>query len=129
MGRRVEGSKSARNLQRKKKMKTIKSPYVFFMRAGFRNNLKLFWKGDQMVSWQRNDGIKRSVVGLLIGGISGYALNNNNIGGTAAWICSRSWDDEDDGSLWDGSYNGINKPSELDREWQKRRDEFHTVQA
>ena len=57
---------------------------VFFMRAGFRDSPRwamLFWEGDQMVSWQTNDGIKSSVVGLLSGGISGYALNHSDIGG------------------------------------------------
>ncbi|KAF1882715.1 hypothetical protein Lal_00002895 [Lupinus albus] len=57
---------------------------VFFMRAGYRDSPKwcmLFWEGDQMVSWQRNDGIKSSVVGLLSSGISGYAFNHSDIGG------------------------------------------------
>jgi len=57
---------------------------VFFMRAGFRDSPKwgmLFWEGDQMVSWQANDGIKSSVVGLLSSGISGYAFNHSDIGG------------------------------------------------
>lgn len=57
---------------------------VFFMRAGFRNSPKwgmLFWEGDQMVSWQANDGIKSTVVGLLSSGISGYAFNHSDIGG------------------------------------------------
>ncbi|PON48652.1 Glycoside hydrolase [Trema orientale] len=60
---------------------------VFFMRAGFRNSPKwgmLFWEGDQMVSWQTNDGIKSSVVGLLSSGISGYAFNHSDIGGYCA---------------------------------------------
>ncbi|OMO77905.1 Glycoside hydrolase, family 31 [Corchorus capsularis] len=60
---------------------------VFFMRAGFRDSPKwgmLFWEGDQMVSWQANDGIKSSVVGLLSSGISGYALNHSDIGGYCA---------------------------------------------
>lgn len=60
---------------------------VFFMRAGFRGSPKwamLFWEGDQMVSWQANDGIKSAVVGLLSGGISGYALNHSDIGGYCA---------------------------------------------
>ncbi|KAJ4837499.1 ATP-dependent 6-phosphofructokinase 4, chloroplastic [Turnera subulata] len=36
--------------------------------------------------------------------------------------------DEDDGSLWGGSDEEFdNKPSDLDREWQKRREQFHTV--
>ncbi|KAL7234706.1 hypothetical protein ACSBR1_018205 [Camellia fascicularis] len=46
------------------------------------------WKsnrsGDQMVSWQANDGIKSSVVGLLSSGISGYAFNHSDIGGYCA---------------------------------------------
>ena len=52
---------------------------VFFVRAGFRGSPKsasLFWEGDQMVSWQRHDGIKSSVTGLLTGGLSGYAFNH-----------------------------------------------------
>ncbi|KAL9232641.1 hypothetical protein vseg_007726 [Gypsophila vaccaria] len=60
---------------------------VFFMRAGFRDSPRwgmLFWEGDQMVSWQTNDGIKSSVVGLLSSGISGYALNHSDIGGYCA---------------------------------------------
>ncbi|XP_051150649.1 uncharacterized protein LOC127265038 [Andrographis paniculata] len=60
---------------------------VFFMRAGFRNSprwVSLFWEGDQMVSWQANDGIKSSVVGLLSSGLSGFALNHSDIGGYCA---------------------------------------------
>ncbi|XP_007028357.2 PREDICTED: sulfoquinovosidase [Theobroma cacao] len=60
---------------------------VFFMRAGFRNSPRwgmLFWEGDQMVSWQANDGIKSSVVGLLSSGLSGYAFNHSDIGGYCA---------------------------------------------
>ncbi|GJV83557.1 alpha-xylosidase 1-like protein [Tanacetum coccineum] len=60
---------------------------VFFMRAGFRNSPKwavLFWEGDQMVSWQTNDGIKSSVVGLLSSGLCGYAFNHSDIGGYCA---------------------------------------------
>ncbi|GER51900.1 alpha-glucosidase-like [Striga asiatica] len=64
-------------------------PLVFFMRAGFRNSPKwasLFWEGDQMVSWQANDGIKSSVLGLLSSRLSGYAFNHSDIGG----YCSMS---------------------------------------
>ncbi|KAD3338632.1 hypothetical protein E3N88_34153 [Mikania micrantha] len=60
---------------------------VFFMRAGFRNSPKwamLFWEGDQMVSWQANDGIKSAVVGLLSSGFCGYAFNHSDIGGYCA---------------------------------------------
>lgn len=54
------------------------------MRAGFRGSPKwsmLFWEGDQMVSWQANDGIKSSVTGLLSSGLSGFAFNHSDIGG------------------------------------------------
>uniref|UniRef100_A0A0E0JGU8 Glycoside hydrolase family 31 N-terminal domain-containing protein n=1 Tax=Oryza punctata TaxID=4537 RepID=A0A0E0JGU8_ORYPU len=57
---------------------------VFFVRAGFRESSRwamLFWEGDQMVSWQENDGIKSSVVGLLAGGLSGFPLNHSDAGG------------------------------------------------
>ncbi|KAJ0037531.1 hypothetical protein Pint_23834 [Pistacia integerrima] len=32
-----------------------------------------------------------------------------------------------DGSLWGGSDEEFDKSSDLDREWQKRRDQFHTI--
>ncbi|KAF8661539.1 hypothetical protein HU200_056960 [Digitaria exilis] len=57
---------------------------VFFVRSGFRESSRwamLFWEGDQMVSWQANDGIKSSVVGLLTGGLSGFPLNHSDAGG------------------------------------------------
>uniref|UniRef100_A0ACD5VXA3 Uncharacterized protein n=1 Tax=Avena sativa TaxID=4498 RepID=A0ACD5VXA3_AVESA len=57
---------------------------VFFVRAGFRESSRwamLFWEGDQMVSWQANDGIKSSVLGLLSGGLSGIPLNHSDVGG------------------------------------------------
>ncbi|XXG52757.1 hypothetical protein AAC387_Pa03g0989 [Persea americana] len=60
---------------------------VFFVRAGFRDSPKwatLFWEGDQMVSWQNNDGIKSAVVGLLSSGLSGFAFNHSDIGGYCA---------------------------------------------
>ncbi|CAD6232028.1 unnamed protein product [Miscanthus lutarioriparius] len=57
---------------------------VFFVQSGFRESSRwamLFWEGDQMVSWQANDGIKSSVVGLLSGGLSGFPLNHSDAGG------------------------------------------------
>ncbi|KAK9282731.1 hypothetical protein L1049_010951 [Liquidambar formosana] len=33
----------------------------------------------------------------------------------------------DDGSLWDGSSEELDKSSDLDREWQRRRNQFHTI--
>ncbi|KAF3437460.1 hypothetical protein FNV43_RR20213 [Rhamnella rubrinervis] len=33
----------------------------------------------------------------------------------------------EDGSLWDGADQEVAKESELDREWQRRHDQFHTI--
>ena len=33
----------------------------------------------------------------------------------------------EDGSSWNGSDNDVEKPSDMDREWWRRRDQFHTV--
>lgn len=58
--------------------------YIFFTRAGFTNSSgysTLFWEGDQLVSWDENDGLKSAVVGLLSSGLSGIPLNHSDIGG------------------------------------------------
>ncbi|HZY64809.1 MAG TPA: alpha-glucosidase [Rubrobacteraceae bacterium] len=60
---------------------------VFFTRSGFTRSPSystLFWLGDQLVSWDRHDGIKTAVVGLLSSGLSGYAFNHSDIGGYTA---------------------------------------------
>jgi sulfoquinovosidase len=57
---------------------------VIFHRSGFTKSPKstrLFWTGDQLVSWDSNDGIKAGLVGLLSSGISGFSLNHSDIGG------------------------------------------------
>jgi alpha-glucosidase len=57
---------------------------VFFHRAGFTQSpslAALFWEGDQLVSWGKNDGIKSAVTGLNTGGLSGFAFNHSDIGG------------------------------------------------
>ncbi|MEM7179329.1 MAG: alpha-glucosidase [Spirochaetota bacterium] len=57
---------------------------VFFNRSGYSYSNKystLFWEGDQMVSFGKNDGIASTVVGLLSGGVSGISLNHSDIGG------------------------------------------------
>ena len=60
---------------------------VFFSRSGFRESpayTTLFWEGDQMVTWDRHDGLKSAVTGLLSSGFSGYAFNHSDIGGYTA---------------------------------------------
>ena len=57
---------------------------VFFNRAGYEGSAKystLFWLGDQMVSWGKNDGLPSVVPAMLSGGISGITLNHSDIGG------------------------------------------------
>jgi len=57
---------------------------VFFTRAGFTQSpaySTLFWEGDQLVSWDRQDGLQSAVTGLLSGGVSGLAYNHSDIGG------------------------------------------------
>ncbi len=57
---------------------------VAFHRSGYRESPRyatLFWLGDQLVSWDRYDGIKTAVTGLLSSGLSGYAFNHSDIGG------------------------------------------------
>jgi alpha-glucosidase len=57
---------------------------VFFTRSGYTRSpgySTLFWEGDQMVSWDANDGIKSAVTGLLSSGLSGFSLNHSDIGG------------------------------------------------
>lgn len=57
---------------------------VFFTRAGFTRSPRystLFWEGDQLVSWDADDGLRSAVTGLLSSGISGMAFNHSDIGG------------------------------------------------
>jgi len=57
---------------------------VFFCRSGYTKSpgaARLFWQGDQMVTWDAHDGLKSAVIGLIGGGLSGYALNHSDIGG------------------------------------------------
>lgn len=57
---------------------------VYFMRAGYRGSpptTRLFWLGDQLVSWDAQDGIKTAVTGLLTSGLSGFSFNHSDIGG------------------------------------------------
>ena len=60
---------------------------VFFNRSGYTRSPRystLFWLGDQLVDWNKHDGIKSAVTGLLSSGFSGYALEHSDIGGYTA---------------------------------------------
>ena len=60
---------------------------VFFTRSGYTRSpgySTLFWLGDQLVSWDGDDGIKTAVTGMLTSGLSGYSLTHSDIGGYTA---------------------------------------------
>ena len=63
---------------------------LVFNRSGFtttpRHSL-LLWQGDQLTTWDRYDGLRSAVHGLVSGGFSGIALNHSDIGG----YTSLSW--------------------------------------
>jgi alpha-glucosidase (family GH31 glycosyl hydrolase) len=62
----------------------LKDIAVFFSRAGYTKSPKyatLFWQGDQIVGWDKHDGLKSAITGLLGGGMSGFTLNHSDIGG------------------------------------------------
>ena len=57
---------------------------VPFHRSGFHRSprfARLFWLGDQLVSWSQADGIKSAVVGLISSGLSGFSLSHSDVGG------------------------------------------------
>ena len=41
----------------------------------------LFWLGDQMVTWDKYDGLASAIIGLLSSGIVGFTLTHSDIGG------------------------------------------------
>ena len=55
-----------------------------FNRSGFtttpRYSLSL-WQGDQLTTWDKYDGLKSAIHGLLNGGFSGISINHSDIGG------------------------------------------------
>jgi len=57
---------------------------VDFHRAAFATSprsARLFWMGDQTVNWSERDGMRSALVGMLSGGMSGFALNHSDTGG------------------------------------------------
>lgn len=55
-----------------------------FNRAGFTRSPSyslLFWEGDQLTTWDKYDGLKSALYGMLNGGFSGLALNHSDTGG------------------------------------------------
>lgn len=57
---------------------------VTFFRSGYTRSpghAGLFWLGDQTVTWDRFDGLRSAVIGLLGSGFSGFALQHGDAGG------------------------------------------------
>ena len=57
---------------------------VYFMRAGSTmspGQTSLFWMGDQLPTFDRYDGLHSALIGLINGGMSGFALGHSDIGG------------------------------------------------
>lgn len=57
---------------------------VTFFRSGYTRSpghAGLFWLGDQTVTWDRFDGLRSAVIGLLASGFSGFALQHGDVGG------------------------------------------------
>ena len=62
----------------------LEDEIVYFTRSGYSKTpglTSLMWLGDQLVSWDGDDGMRSAVKGMLAGGFSGYALNHSDIGG------------------------------------------------
>lgn len=61
-----------------------RSDIMYFIRSAWLQSPKYvsaFWLGDQMVSWDRHDGIKTVLLGALSSGIGGHSLTHSDIGG------------------------------------------------
>ncbi len=57
---------------------------IFFNRSGFsysNQHSTLFWAGDQIPSWQKNDGMPSALAAMVSSGMSGITLNHTDIGG------------------------------------------------
>ena len=60
---------------------------TYFMRSGnvhTPKSTRLFWLGDQLVTWDAFDGLATVIIGMLSQGISGYSLTHSDIGGYTA---------------------------------------------
>lgn len=58
--------------------------FLYFLRSGWTQSPKyarLFWLGDQLVTWDEHDGLKSSIVAALSGGLTGHSLTHTDIGG------------------------------------------------
>jgi hypothetical protein len=57
---------------------------MFFMRSAWIQSPRyapVFWLGDQLVSWDSNDGLRSALTGALSSGLVGHAITHSDIGG------------------------------------------------
>ena len=57
---------------------------LIFSRSAFTQSpgkTRLFWLGDQLVTWDDRDGMKTALIGLLSSGLSGFSQNHSDTGG------------------------------------------------
>ena len=62
----------------------LQNDVFYFMRAGTATSPKhtsMFWMGDQLPTYDRNDGMHSALIGQLNGGLSGFTLTHSDIGG------------------------------------------------
>ena len=55
-----------------------------FMRGGVlgsHTKVNAHWLGDQLMSWDKYDGMQSALIGSITGGLSGAAVNHSDIGG------------------------------------------------
>ena len=45
---------------------------------------RLFWMGDQLVTFDHWDGLHSAMIGLINGGLSGFTLGHSDVGGYTA---------------------------------------------
>ena len=62
----------------------VNNDVVTFHRSGYlgiQKHVNMMWAGDQMVTWDKNDGFRSSVMALINSGLSGVAINHSDVGG------------------------------------------------
>lgn len=60
----------------------VRGPEDFvFHRSAWRGATAAQWAGDQLMSWDRHDGMASALLGILSGGVSGLPVNHSDVGG------------------------------------------------
>lgn len=84
------GQLTAEAIEEYNQMKGIKeNEIMYFMRSAWTFSppyVPAFWLGDQLMSWDGNDGIKTVVIGALSSGLTGHTITHSDIGGYTAEI-------------------------------------------